>query len=582
MEKDLKWIKKHYGEKMMHLCRTYLYQLLETDGLVPSLLEAHFYKSRNLADDIINEGQNVAFATYMNSFVKNKVKESVVKQKSAKELMDEAGYILFDECLTEDEIQAFRRFYDPEEVICTIKNGGRLKEARVWFAIKKNVADIKRENFKNPERQNEYGTSVISIQFSRGNDRLSIKNRYNHTITDLPPDNTFNSDLDNIIPGLSLAFERDYGVRDTKSAKPKFELHNYVNVGGKFYKYNLERDNIYYCGDNIVIDNFEVKKLPEHQMLVECYIFDFNENKVYSYDETKKDSFPESLGEIEKMSFNGKEIVVKVKNGKDVIIGIDKQRRIVSYKNENVTYVDSSFLDNNTHLQSLEMPNLEECENYFLYNNKELAELNLPLLKRCGDYLLYNNTELTELNLPLLKSCGDYFLYLNEGLTELHLPVVKTVGYDFLKRNQKLTELSLPSLVSCEGNFLAYNKELTEISLPALKTCGSCFMFYNTKIKKVSLPALKTCGSCFMFYNAKIKKVSLPAVESIDSYFLNFAEELRELNLQSLKNVDSSCLENSLKLEKVNIPKEAASKIHNGVIKKLLEESVKTDEDSEL
>lgn len=32
MNNDLKWIKKHYGEKMMHLCRDYLPSLLEKEG----------------------------------------------------------------------------------------------------------------------------------------------------------------------------------------------------------------------------------------------------------------------------------------------------------------------------------------------------------------------------------------------------------------------------------------------------------------------------------------------------------------------------------------------------------------------
>ena len=44
--------------------------------------------------------------------------------------------------------------------------------------------DIRRENFKNPQRQDEYGTSVISLQFTRGKKQtLSIKNRYNHSVS---------------------------------------------------------------------------------------------------------------------------------------------------------------------------------------------------------------------------------------------------------------------------------------------------------------------------------------------------------------------------------------------------------------
>ena len=144
------------------------------------------------------------------------------------------------------------------EELCTF-NGGRLNSCYVFFAVKKNVNEIKRENFKNPFRQDEYGTSVISIQFSKDDTyTLSIKNRYNHTVNN--PDATFSNDLDNIIPGLTKSFENYYG-HQINSSKQVFELDGYVRANdGKFYKYNYEVDNIYYCPDNIIIDNFEVKR----------------------------------------------------------------------------------------------------------------------------------------------------------------------------------------------------------------------------------------------------------------------------------------------------------------------------------
>ena len=39
---DLKFIKKKYGEVMMHLCRKIFPTILETEGLLPKLLEDHF------------------------------------------------------------------------------------------------------------------------------------------------------------------------------------------------------------------------------------------------------------------------------------------------------------------------------------------------------------------------------------------------------------------------------------------------------------------------------------------------------------------------------------------------------------
>lgn len=53
MNQDLLKIKKHYGEKMAHLCRTLFPTLLETEGLLYSLIDKSFAHSRFLYDDII-------------------------------------------------------------------------------------------------------------------------------------------------------------------------------------------------------------------------------------------------------------------------------------------------------------------------------------------------------------------------------------------------------------------------------------------------------------------------------------------------------------------------------------------------
>ena len=80
---------------------------------------------------------------------------------------------------------------------------------------------IKREDFTNPEREDEYGTSVISIQVTKGDKSfISIKNRYNHSVSN--PDATFGNNLDNIAPGLTKAFCSLYDItidRDQKDYK---------------------------------------------------------------------------------------------------------------------------------------------------------------------------------------------------------------------------------------------------------------------------------------------------------------------------------------------------------------------------
>ena len=194
MNNELKTIKKIYGEEMMHLCRELFPSLLEKEGLLLSILKNNLAPTNCFASDIQKNKLHEEFKDWIYSFINVEENNKIITNKTPFELMEEKGYTLI-ECKTEDDIQSFKKYYAPNEVLCTIYNGGRLNRCHVFFAVKKNVDEIKR--FPNPQREDDYGTSVISIQFSKGKtSTLSIKNRYNHTVNN--PDATFSNNLENI------------------------------------------------------------------------------------------------------------------------------------------------------------------------------------------------------------------------------------------------------------------------------------------------------------------------------------------------------------------------------------------------
>ena len=210
LNKDLEIIKKKYGENMMKLCRKLFPSILEEEGVLSKIILSNFYPSHDLYDDIIyNELEN-SFKNYIYNMI-DVSKEQEKIDKTPEELFEEQGYIL-KECLTENEIKQYQKYYKKGEELCTFR-GNRLNSCRVFFAVKKDVSDIKREDFPNPERQDLYGTSVLSIQFTKdGTNTLSIKNRYNHRVSN--PDATFSNNLDNIKEGLTYAFEKYYGIKN--------------------------------------------------------------------------------------------------------------------------------------------------------------------------------------------------------------------------------------------------------------------------------------------------------------------------------------------------------------------------------
>ena len=475
MNEDLKRIKKKYGEDMMHLCRDLFPTILEHEGLLSKLIEENFAPNKSLCQDIVDNYLEEEFKNYIYSFldVERKVIETI---KEPKELLSEAGYDLY-ECNSEEEIQAFKKYYAPGEELCTFR-GNRLERCHVFFAVKKNVDEIKRENFAEPTRQDEYGTSVISIQFTKGGtNTLSIKNRYNHTVNN--PDSTFSNNLDNIIPGLTNSFEKKYNFNINSNSANNIELPNYVRASdGKLYKYNYEINNIYYGPDNIIIDNFEPKKLDNSKLVIDYYIIDLHDCTI---DSQRPDGFDRTKDDIVKIE------IVKKEEGNRLIkmysyyadepeeVTIDRNNRIIGYKNNNIERIYPNFFEHNRTLKSFEAKNV----------------------KIIGDGFLEKGGKLEELNLENLLELGNDCLTGNKTIEKINLPNVKRIGKNFLRNNKILEIVDLPNVEEIGSNFMYYNEEARIIKLDNIKTLDDGFLFWDRKLEELYMPNVERIGYPF-------------------------------------------------------------------------------------
>ena len=445
MNQDLKIIKKRYGERMMKLCRELFPTILEKEGLLSQLMLKHFEPSYILYDDIVSNELKDGFKNYIYSLINVEKKKKIIT-KSPKELLDEVGYDLF-ECHTEKEIQSFRTYYQKDEELCTF-NGNRLERCYVFFAVKKDVDNIKREDFKKPMRQDRYGTSVISIQFTKDETHiLSIKNRYNHIVNN--PDATFHNNLDNIIEGLTESFASKYGMIQA-DLSGEFEIPNYVKANdGKYYKYNYEINNIYYCTNNVIIDNFEAKKLEHNKLLLDYFVLDLQNMNISFYDDKILDCFPDGLKNIEQIQIikelEGKKIIIKT-NQEDIIIKIDNENKIIEYQNNNIKKIENNFLKYNKTLSQINISNVIEIGDFFLRYNKTLSQIYLPKVVEIGNFFLYYNKILNQIYLPKVIKIRTWFLNKNNALLQIYLPKIEEVGRFFLNFNESLIDIDLSNL----------------------------------------------------------------------------------------------------------------------------------------
>ena len=553
---DLVKIKDKYGERMMHLCRKNFSTILEEDGRLFKILSDHFAYSKDLYDDIINNDLVSKFSNYVYKLYQSNDDELFEDNRTPFELLEEAGYSLY-ECRTEGEIRSFIKYYDSREVLCSFK-GYRLRTCYVFFAVKKNALEIKREDFINPYRQDAYGTSVISIQFTKGDfNTLSIKNRYNHTV--INPDATFSNNLENIIPGLTRSFEKYYNLNISQNKSGTFEIPGYVLTrDGKYYKYNYEINNIYYCPNNIIIDDFCVidsYQEKEKYIVMDYFVVDLVNKKISLYDKNitlgdieLRDSFLDTIDDIKKIDIvrykesKNRRIKITYRNDKYIFIEIDKCNRMISYSDNNILDIPDNFLKHNIYLERIDIPNVIKIKDNFLYSNRYLKDINALSVIEIGDSFLYKNNSINFIDFPKLVRVGDNFITNNRVINKINIISLAQVGDNFLMHNKDLKEMYVPCLVYVDDNFISGNRILENICIDNLVNVGDNFLGGNKAIKTMCLNNLRQVGNNFLYCNDVMKDFCADNLEIIGDNFMVSNRDMINLRLSKLRMIGNKFL----------------------------------------
>ncbi len=579
MAKDIVLLKKYYGEKFSRLCRDLFPSILEEEGKLFNIIDNHFAHSHNLYDDLITNDCLDDFKTYIYSFIFNNNK-SVTTNLLPQQLMSMAGYNLY-ECKTESDIQKFKKYYIPGEELCTFR-GRRLETCHVFFAVKKDVAEIKREDFIKPERQDKYGTSVISIQFSKNNNNyLSIKNRYNHTVPN--PDATFGNNLDNIIPGLNDAFKNQYGFNICNKEEELY-IPGYVMASdGKLYKYNYELYNTYYCPNNVIIDAGKLIddfKDKSRYIFIDYFIIDMHKKRIFCYDESLDEPFRIYYDNFNRIDIekkgNYRLLNIYYFQDKVLKIGVDNLGRIISFEDNNIMQFDNYFLHSSKYikdfkaknvtmiydqvlmnaedLESIELPNVCFIGNEFLLNNTSLSSISLPNVKEIYSNFMYNNRILRKFYAPNLLVIHNSFLMHNISLLDLNLESVEEIGYNFIPNNDVIRSINLPNVQSIGNNFCTSVDNIKNLVLDNVITIGDSFMFNNRSIETISMASVKKVGNDFMNCNEKMVYAYLPNVEIIGDNFLATNYSIKQLVLPKVEKIGSNFFDLNCEIEYFEAP----------------------------
>ena len=318
-----------------------------------------------------------------------------------------------------------------------------------------------------PLRQDPYGTSSMSVQVSRNGTHVSIKNRYNHTVTN--PDNTYSSDLDEIADGLRHAVYNRVGRSDLMTATKHNAIHDdYVcdNDGGLHRYYQVDA-NIYlghyeYIEDGVVtkvdksvydmltpglyvskhiagktieIDSYSAND-TWHDVLADgshvMYFYDPGGVGEYSYVYTYDTS-----GNVDNISLH----VAASESQVNISMDVDYNPVLKELVVAEGAHLGS--VSGNTSLTKIALGS--DSSACFIYNNAALTEVSVG--KRATTMDIFKNTMLKKLTI------GDGAevdrIYQNDSLTEL--TIASGASISNICQNPSLAELVIPQRASIQS-----------------------------------------------------------------------------------------------------------------------------------
>ncbi len=429
-------IKKQNGERFAKAIRNYDNGIFD----VPNLDKIVKHAGRD-AEPIMN---------YLTSLKEIKIEEHGV-YKDPIDLLKQAGYDAFYADTLEKQ-NSIAKYFTIKEELCTFRSE-RYKNYHVINCVKENAQSIRRSD--KPKREDEYGTSVISIQILKTGGFISIKNRYNHSVENC--DNTFGSNPDNIIKGLSHALKHKFNV-DFSSYKYQLP-DNYLEINGQLIKFHKEFYGIYY-GDGFYTRDGYISEIDKNkEIVIEDIVLNLQTKEI------KNPSIMEhGLIKALKEEIEGKKLqITKNDKGNKCLVadGIQilelKESQIVSINFPNVTQI-YDFLETAESLESVSMKNLTSLGVSSLKKVKSLKNIYMPNLKRMG---------------------WECFMT-SPSIETAHFPLLEEMSYDCFYNSGSAVSISMPNLKEMGDNCFYKAKILNNIHAPKLKNIGR-YCFFEAK-----------------------------------------------------------------------------------------------------
>ncbi len=535
--------------------------------------DSGIFEIERLAEILKYAGYNpISLLPFLRCFFIKRETKNINTQKSPFELLQEAGYDAFYADTLEKQ-NSIQKYFTEKENLCTFMDETRYQKYHIIHCIKKGADKLKRKDFLGKEkREDEYGVSVISIQILKESGFIKITNRYNHTVECC--DNTFNSNLDNIIGGLTQAFQKYFNI---KFSFPDIDMPDGYLIATdenscKIIEYYTEENDIFLASKGYVKNGVFYKINPDSELFIDKFLVDLKNKKVINICESE-----DGLYCVLKRMLNGKKLNVKSFGRGEKILFADgeevlkiRNNRIISMR-----YMDEFMPPNgvvyNAFLEKFEAPNVKKLE-YCLNGCRYLKEITINScsevfnsLEKLSKDVKINANKLFEKGIiqvgsylinttkesygHFITGSSKYLLYLlNNEFEHKKMEVTYKGNEIILSQNNKQT------VVFRDGEIVALHLEkirylnigpwslldtLERLSLPNLENLSlRSFSEQNSKLTYLSLAKIRRVKKgCFEY---GIKELYAPNLEEIeDGAFYEFEGD--GLYLPSLRKIGKNC-----------------------------------------
>ena len=573
-------IKKQNGEAFAQGIRVYDNGLFE----IPDLAKIVKYAGRN----------STPLLKFLESLKSVKISEVDV-QKSPFDLLKEAGYTAFWADDYEKQT-AIRPYFSFHEELCTFCDQTKFERYFIIHCVKEGAEKLKRADFTHPMRDDAYALSVISIQILKEGGFIKIVNRYNNS------DNTFNSNPDNIIEGLSSALKQYFQV--DFSSKQENMPTGFVYQNGRIYKIHQETKGVCF-GDSFYLKNGELFLLnPDNQLVINDFVIDLKEKKVFSpveqdnnlmeliEDEIKGKTLRISkAGNTKSLYANGQLILKETNNHlthlylptteKEAVNLFCLDDKIEEFESARITSFKESCFYFCPALRKIRILKLKESPDEFVMRCPKLEEVDMPSLEIMGKNNFVSLDFVPALTFFSLKKTGAFCFVDLRNLTHLSAPILEEMGANSMRKCLSLNKISFPSLMKIDSGCFYSCPKAVEFNLNNLIETGDFCFAGLQKAESFSLNALQKIGSaCFVDIGAThlilkslttclddgfrqnkfLQVLQLPSLQKTGEGFLTKNPQLRAIDISSLQVIERESFSSNKKLAIVKA--DALEKIH--------------------